>query len=153
MAAFDATSFSTSAFSPLAFDFGAAGFVLTVEPASFSIDGQQIGLVKTGEEFFSGGFAGYDHGARKRREQRELLEEIRRLERHLGLEEYVDPDIERIKALVKQYDQGPLPNRAKRAFEYAQRAQTEAAYILAEREAKRLQEEEEVAIALLLILD
>jgi hypothetical protein len=63
--------------------------------------------------------------------------------------------LRRIRALVEQYqaDVSDLPNRAKRAFDYATRAQTEMALRLAQREIQRLQEEEEVAILMLLSLD
>jgi hypothetical protein len=144
--------------------------LLDVEAAAPSFAGSDIGLLATGqtEEQYSGGYREYVRWEQRELERRykrqqeldELEAEADRLEAHLvetGSLPKPDlaPELRRIQALVKKYqaDVTDLPNRARRAFDYATRAQTEMALRLAQREIQRLQEEEEVAILMLLSLD
>ena len=95
---------------------------------------------------------------RKRLEAEEkaaLAREIAELETHLvdeGALEKVsrETDLLRLRDLAASFD--ALPNRAQRALDYAERAKTEAALILAQREMQRLAEEEEMAVVLMLAM-
>jgi hypothetical protein len=88
-------------------------------------------------------------------EERELQREADRLESHLINEGVIQPpdDMARIRALMAQYEAEAVSNRARRAFEYAQRARSQMAYELAEREIQKLQEEEELALLMVIALD
>lgn len=84
-----------------------------------------------------------------------VLREIAALETHLvdeGALEKVSRETEllRLRDLAASFD--ALPNRAQRALDYAERAKTEAALILAQREMQRLAEEEEMAVVLMLAM-
>lgn len=99
---------------------------------------------------------------RQREIEREIAEERERqaladrLEAELRKEGVLaDAEAERLRlaALAAQYQDVELPNRVKRALNYAQRAETELATQLALREFQRMQEDEEMAVLMALALD
>jgi hypothetical protein len=88
-------------------------------------------------------------------EKAALAREIAELETHLVDEGRIEKvsretDLIRLRDLAASFD--ALPNRAQRALDYAERAKTEAALILAQREMQRLAEEEEMAVVLMLAM-
>ena len=144
--------------------------------SDFSLDGTGAALTLTGgvaefatteapasEEQPTGGWAPYNAAAAERQrrralraiedeEERERQELADRLEAVLvaeGTLRPVDADLLRLRGMAAQYADG-LPNRARRALAYAERAQTEMATQLAMRELARLAEEEEYALLLIL---
>jgi hypothetical protein len=112
------------------------------------------------DSYSSGGWTEkYRQKFLEEQEREELEAEADRLEAHLvetGSLPKPDlpPDLRRVRSLVQKYQvEQNLPNRARRAFDYATRAQTEMALRLAQREIQRLEEEEDLAILMLLSLD
>lgn len=108
------------------------------------------------------GWTAYDRHVlrlRKKKREEELAEEEReeladRLEAVMLAEGSItkpEADLIRLRGLVAEYSE--LPNRAKRAVSYAERARTEQSLILALREMQRLHQEEELAVLLVLSLD
>jgi hypothetical protein len=121
------------------------------------------------DEQASGGWAeafrreqeGYRRQAARRRaeEEREreaaLAREIAALEQHLveqGALAKVSPDTELLRLSDTARDMAELPRRAMRALAYAERARTEAAVALAQRELARAMEEEELAVLMALAM-
>lgn len=96
---------------------------------------------------------------RQRRRQQQELDELRaeadRLEAHLVETGVIEPpaEVARLEGLVAEYRQYPLPNKIRRAIDHAERAGTMAALILAERQIRRLEEEEDFAVLMALALD
>lgn len=92
---------------------------------------------------------------REARERRELAREIAELETHLveqGALDSVSRETELLRLRQQAELYSDLPNRAARALAYAERARTEAALILAQREMQKLYEEEEAAVLMTLAL-
>lgn len=144
-----------------------ANVSLAVDPATFPILGQEIGLLATGlvqEAINSGGWPAYAY-PRKRKlaelrreleEEQEREELAERLERTLvddGSLTQVQADLIRLRGIAAQYSRDDLTNRARRALAFAERAQNDFSYQLAMREMRRLGEEEELAVLLLMALD
>ncbi len=138
--------------------------VLDVQQASFSILGQDIGLLATGiVETNTGGWIEYFRWEQREmarrdvreKERKELEEEADRLERHLIEEGSIsgpDPEIRRVQQLADAQRE-KLSNRARRALEYAEKVRTLQAYELLKKELERLQDEEDLAVLMLLTLD
>lgn len=143
-----------------------ASWLLEVDSIALSVLGSEIELsytqIQTQEAT-----GGWLYAARRERLQREWEEELERreleaeadrLEAHLietgSLPKSLPPELKRVRDEVELYKyDSDLPKRAKRAIEYAARAQTELAYRLAQRELRRMQEEEEFAVLMTLALD
>lgn len=142
---------------------------VTVDSAAFSLSGSAVDLVWTTnvqEQVYSGGWveSAYekryaqlnDEIRRELEEEREREELAERLEKVLvqeGTLTQAQADLIRLRGLAEQYNRDDLPNRARRSLAFAERAQSEFAAKLALRELKRLDEEEEYAVLLLMALD
>lgn len=93
---------------------------------------------------------------RELEEEQEREELAERLERTLvddGSLTQAQADLIRLRGVVAQYGRDDLTNRARRAIAFAERAQNDFSYQLAMREMRRLGEEEELAVLLLMALD
>jgi len=106
------------------------------------------------------GFGAYDRQKRRREDELdELARQIALFEAHLAIEpdnvsrETIDPDLLRIRTRVESMQASRLPNRARRAVEYARHVQTKESFLLAERALRQLEEQEELAVLLTLALD
>jgi hypothetical protein len=135
-----------------------------------SATGDGVGPQTISTEQPSGGWGAFNaiDAERQRRRQRYLqeledaAEEERerealanRLEQQLVTEGSLDPvdaDLLRLRGMAAPYHDD-LPNRARRALAYAERAQTAAATQLALREMARVAEDEEYAVLLVLAMD
>lgn len=90
------------------------------------------------------------------REEQEREELADRLERVLVQEKSLtqaEADLIRLRGLAAEYRSIDLPNRARRALAFAERAQSELSLKLAMREMRKVEEEEEMALFLLMTLD
>lgn len=103
-----------------------------------------------------------EQAARKRRLEEELEEDREREELADRLESVLvedgsltqaRADLIRLRGLVAQYRSDDLPNKARRAVAFAERAQSEFSLRLAMRELRKVQEEEELAVLLVMALD
>lgn len=144
------------------------GVTMGVDAAAFSLSGSAVDLtLTTGTAVApSGGWveSAYEKRHAKLRDEirRELEEEQEReeladrLERVLvkeGTLTQAQADLIRLRGLAEKYTSDDLPNRARRALAFAERAQSELAAKLALREIRRVEEEEEYAVLLLMALD
>lgn len=145
-----------------------ASLSIAVDAASLSIVGQTIEpfLTIVDSERPSGGWveSAYEKKYARLNDEirRELEEELERealadrLEKVLvdeGALTQAQADLIRLRGLAEQYSRDDLPNRARRALAFAERAQSELASKLALRELRRVAEEEEYALLLLMTLD
>jgi hypothetical protein len=130
-------------------------------------EGTGVVVPLVADEQPSGGWGAYNAAdAERQRRRRQYLQELEdeaeaereraeladRLEAQLvteGTLKPADADLLRLRGMAAQYSDG-LPNRARRALVYAERAQTEMATQLALREMAKLAEEEEYALLLIL---
>ena len=119
------------------------------QPGAFQALGFQI-VAATQQQGGGYGFTAYDHEARRRIENKRLLEEIERLEEHIAEERQVPPALVRLESQVRAYA-APMPAPAKRAVRKAIRIQTTDAFLHAERVLRALEEEEEDFAALILL--
>lgn len=143
----------------------AINYTLTGEGSALTLVGGEATFVFStpDTEQPSGGYAAQNYAAldrqrRRRLKQLEEEEEERealadRLEVQLAAEGLVEPDpavAQRI--VVREYAHHPdlLSRRAQRAVDYALRAKTELSWALAAREIARQEEDEELAVLLLL---
>lgn len=97
-----------------------------------------------------------DEIRRELEEEQEREELANRLEKVLvdeGTLTQAQADLIRLRGLAEQYSRDDLPNRARRALAFAERAKSDLSLKLALREIHRLQEEEELAVFLLMTLD
>jgi hypothetical protein len=155
----------------------AFNLTMPVEASTLTVVGQSVELtgtnlvLATSPADASGGWAttfrheqdAFRRAAQRRREeeQREraekaaLASEIAALEQHLveqGTLAKVSPDTELLRLSESADNMAELPRRAERAMAYAERARTEAAVALAQRELARAMEEEEVAVLMTLAM-
>jgi hypothetical protein len=152
----------------LTWGMGGVDTPLAVDAAAFSIVGSDVGLTLTTAtaEQPSGGWieSAYerryakltDELKKELREEQEREELADRLEAALiaeGSLTAAQADFIRLQGLAAQYAQTDLTNRARRALQFAERAQTQLASRLAMRELDKLREEEEYALLLLMALD
>lgn len=140
---------------------GAYSFTVTATNAGGSDDQAYTGTVAA-ESAGTGGWAAYNaydaERQRRRRKQEQDEEDERealadRLEAQLAAEGLLEADpVVAQRIVVREYAQSPelLNRRAQRAVEYALRAKTELAWQLAAREIARQEEDEELAVILLL---
>ena len=147
---------------------GGSDTPIAVDAAAFSVSGSAVDLTltTTAEQEPSGGWieSAYekryaqlnDEIRRELEEEQERQELADRLERVLvqeGTLTQAQADLIRLRGLAEQYNRDDLPNRARRSLAFAERAQSEFAAKLALREIRRLEEEEEYAVLLLMALD
>lgn len=117
-------------------------------------DGAVVPPVLTGGGGY--GFGAYDPKRKREVEQEEEREKLAdRLEAVMLAEGSItktDANLIRLRGLVNEYNDD-LPNRVKRATDYAERARTEFAVKLALREMQRIGEEEMLAVHTALMFD
>jgi hypothetical protein len=161
----------TSAFSPSSQDITllwqqSGAWVLAVDRAEFSIVGNDVGLslsaISTEQNAGGWPLVAMMREQRSRQLEKELEEEQERIELADRLEKILvqegsltqaQADLIRLRGLVAQYRLEDLPNKARRALAFAERAKSELSLRLAMRELRKVQEEEEYAILLLMALD
>lgn len=140
---------------------------ITVDSAAFSVSGSAVDLaLSTTQLTYSGGWVESEYEKRYARLTDEIRKELSeeqerealadRLENVLvgeGTLTQAQADLIRLRGLAEQYSRDDLPNRARRALAFAERAKSDLSLKLALRELRRLQEEEELAVFLLMTLD
>ena len=89
----------------------------------------------------------------KEQERRELADRLEQVLVQEGTLTQEEADLIRLRGLAEEYGSKDLPNRARRALAFAERAQSELALKLALREIRKVQEEEEYALLLLMALE
>jgi hypothetical protein len=119
------------------------------QPGAFQAAGFQIVAV-TQQQGGGYGWNAWDHEARRRIEQKRLLEEIERLEEHIAEEREVPPALIRLESQVRAYA-APMPTQATRAVRRAIKVQTTDAFLHAERVLRAFEDEEEDFAALILL--
>jgi hypothetical protein len=150
VSAFSDGAFSTSAFGPAAFDFGTAPVVVESNPGGWA--------------FFTRYEQERDARRRKRQEQLEAEEAIQELppvEKEIATflhkQERIDEskqELKRLKALVDEYRE--IPNLTSKAQEAAERARIRGLrsdLAKFDKELRRMLEEEEMAVLMLLLND
>jgi hypothetical protein len=138
---------------------------VAIDAAALAPAGQDVDLTATGDtpvvvaDQPTGGygFGAFDRKLRKKIEEEDERQQLAdRLEQVLiddGSLSRSEADRLRLSEIASQYQSSDLPNKVRRALDYAQRVRTEQAYTLALRELQKLQDEEETAILMTLLLD
>jgi len=114
--------------------------------------------VKVEEERYSGGWRSYlyweQQGLRRKRKRQEEEEEADRLEALLIAEQVIEPETPPQQGVVFMASRPPaeVPERVRAAMTRAVRSETDAAYELAVKRIRELEEEEDFAVVASLLL-